>query len=493
MKQLPIPDTKAMRVLLVEANDMAKWVGGSIPFQVHGPPLGLMYLASYAHTVVPRAEIRIVESSLDCPTDNEFVKIVEEFRPDFIGIRSILFFLEELQRIAALGRRHSEATIVAGGPIVHALRDRLFSQVPELDIAVKGEGEHTFGQILAGMPPSGLRGVLYRDGGATVENQDAVEIEDIDGLPFPAYDLIDLDLYERQLSYAYNHRRQGVLLTSRGCPYSCTFCFKHWQKVRLRSAANLFQEIEQLYCVHNVRDFYIVDDIFNISLKRALTIFDTIIDSSLKLRIYFANGLRADMATPEFVDRAIQAGAVWFTYAVESASETIQDLVKKKVDLNKARHIISYTQRQGVAVNISTMFGFPTETKEQAQQTLDWLGQLPKASVLPYHFCLRFFPGCEINRQALAAGWEPHRLESTGRFSYNDLPIGTPTLAKSDMYNILVQYHKRFGLNSRAAVSGSVETLRAAGYSDTEICHMFSVLKRKMVHTVYDLIGEAVR
>jgi radical SAM superfamily enzyme YgiQ (UPF0313 family) len=203
--------------------------------------------------------------------------------------------------------------------------------------------------------------------------------------------------------------------------------------------------------------------------------------------MYFVNGLRADLASEQFVDRAIQAGAVWFTYAVESAAEEIQRLVRKHLDLEKTRHIIAYTQSQNVAVNISTMYGFPTETREMAQRTLDWLGELPKPSLLPYHFCLRFFPGCEINQQAIEAGWDPERMGMTSRFSYNDMAMGTPTLSKHEMNEIQIEYHRRFGMSNPTAVAGAVRTLRGIGYDDTEIVHMYSVLKRKMIRSVDEL------
>jgi len=484
---MPSRSRSVSRVLLVEANNMSKWVGSTIPYEVHIPPLGLMYLAAAARQAHPGIEFRIVESSLPYLSSERLAELLEEFQPDIVGIRSIAFFLEEMQRIAAAVGAWGGALLVAGGPIVQAFKARLFEEVPELDLAVKGEGERVFRDLLAGTPPERLSGVLYRANGAVAESADSPEIRDIDGLPFPAYDLIDLDLYARQLSYSYNHRRQGILLTGRGCVYHCTYCFTHWRSARLRSAASVFAEIEYLHTRHGICDFYIVDDIFNVNVKRALEIFDRILAAGFRLRLYFVNGLRADLATREFVDRAIEAGAIWFTYAVESGDRDIQRYIRKNLDLDKTRDIVAYTQRQRVVVNISTMFGFPTETPAQAQRTLDYLGELPKPSLLPYHFCLRFFPGCEVNQQAIDAGWAPDRLEATSRFSYNDLPMGTPTLPRPEMYRVLLEYHDRFGLSNPAAVDTSVRTLEAVGYREDEITHMYSVLKRKIVRNTDEL------
>jgi radical SAM superfamily enzyme YgiQ (UPF0313 family) len=476
------------RILLVECNNMNKWVGTTMPYEMHVPPIGLMYLASSVRAELPGVEVRIVESSLSCPDNEGFLHILREYQPDVVGLRSIAFFLEELQRVAALVRAHSDATLIVGGPIVKAYKQHLFEEAPEVELAVQGEGEQALVELLCGASPGTVAGVLYRDGVRVVENAKRLESAIIDSLPFPAYDLIDIGQYHRQLSYAYNHRRQGVLLTSRGCVYGCTYCFSHWKGIRLRSAANIFQEIIALYDQHGIRDFYIVDDIFNVDEKRSLALFDMIQAAGFKLRMYFVNGLRADIANEKFVDRAIEAGAVWFTYALESATEEIQRLVRKNLNLEKTRRIIAYTQRQNVAVNISTMYGFPTETREMAQRTLDWLGELPKPSLLPYHFCLRFFPGCEINRQAVEAGWDAERMELTSRFSYNDMAMGTPTLSKHEMNEIQIEYHRRFGMSNPAAIDAAVRTLRSIGYDDTEIVHMYSVLMRKMIRDVNELL-----
>jgi hypothetical protein len=136
------------------------------------------------------------------------------------------------------------------------------------------------------------------------------------------------------------------------------------------------------------------------------------------------------------------------------------------------------------------MYGFPGETREQAQQTLDFLGRLPKPSVMPYHFCLRFFPGCEIREQALAAGWSAERLDMSVECCYHDFPIGTPTLSRADMTGIVVDYHRRFGLNNPAACREAVNTLRAIGYADEEVLHLYSVLTRTPVTDLRMLVEE---
>lgn len=469
------------RVLLVEANDMPSWVGGEIPFEVHIPPIGLMYLASHIRASGKPLQIRIVETSLDCRTDEAYARILKEFRPHIVGIRSITFFLEEFQRVTRLTKMHSCSLIVAGGPIVQAHRKELFLLAPEIDIAVKGEGENSFAEIVSGRNAAEIKGIIFRQNGIICENDGVGAAGDLDSIPIPAYDLIDIDLYSNQLSYAYNHRRQGILVTSRGCLYSCTFCFKNTASFRLRSAESICREIRHLYDRHDIRDFYIVDDLFNVHPQRAISIFNRIREDGLNLRLYFSNGLRADLVSREFIDTAVRAGAIWFTYAIESANGEIQTLINKNLDLQKARAAIEYTQSLDVAVNISTMFGFPTETMAMAMETLEWLGTLPKPSLLPYHFCLRCFPGCRIAEQALEAGWSPELIEWGPRMSYNDPPLGTPSLTRSEMYRILIEYHERFGLRNRQAIREAVRVLRSVGYSEKEIAHMYSVLMHKII------------
>jgi anaerobic magnesium-protoporphyrin IX monomethyl ester cyclase len=479
--------SKCRRVLLIEANDQRRWVGGLVTPEVHIPPVGLMYVASSARLHNPDVHIEILETSLDGRSDEDLVTKLLEYRPDVVGIRSISLFEDELKRVAGLARSVLDVPIVAGGPIATARRGAVLKAIPAIDLLVVGEGELTFSRLLSGTATNGL---VLRDGDQIIDLGDGDVVDNLDELPFPDYSLVDLGRYEEHLSYAYNHRRQGVLLTSRGCPFLCTYCNTFAGKTaRLRSAENVVAEMDKMWRDHAIEDFYVVDDIFNMDRKRTEAVFRMIIGLGRNWRLYFVNGLRADIMTRELVDLMADAGTVWVTYAVESGSPRIQKLVKKNMRLEKAAEIINYSQDRGLVVNVNTMYGFPTETGAEAQQTIDYLARLNMPSLLPYHFCLRGYDGCEIVDQAAEAGWDTSAFLADGALSYHDMPRGTATFPKSEMMNHIVDYHKRFGMHNKQHLRRSIDVLKENGYTDCDLVDMYSVLQNRPFQNVDEIVA----
>jgi anaerobic magnesium-protoporphyrin IX monomethyl ester cyclase len=477
------------RLLLIDANDQRRWVGGRVVPEVHIPPVGLMYVASSVRKDHPDIEIRILETSLDARSDEEFVAKLLDYRPDVVGIRSISLFEDELKRVADLTRSVLDVPIIAGGPIATARRSALLKAIPSVDLLVVGEGELTMSRLLSG---TAVNGLVMRQGDNTVDSGDGDIVDNLDELPNPDYSLVDLGRYEKHLSYAYNHRRQGVLLTSRGCPFLCTYCNTFAGKTaRLRSAEHVVAEMEAMSRQHAIQDFYVVDDIFNINRKRTEEIFRMIIRLGQDWRLYFVNGLRADIMTRELVDLMADAGTVWVTYAIESGSQRIQKLVKKNMHLKRATEIINYTQDHGLVVNVNTMYGFPTETTAEAQQTLDYIEQLHMPSLLPYHFCLRGYDGCEIVGQAEDAGWDASAFLADSTLSYHDMPTGTATFPRGDMMDHVIEYHTRFGMQNKQHLSRSIDVLRKNGYTDHDLVDMYSVLQNRPFHLVEEILGGA--
>jgi len=479
--------SKCRRVLLIEANDQRRWVGSLVGPEVHIPPVGLMYVASSARRHNPDVQIEILETSLDGRSDEALAAKLLDYRPDVVGIRSISLFEDELKRVAELTRSVLDIPIVAGGPIATARRGAVLQAIPAIDLLVVGEGELAFSRLLSGTATNGL---VFRHGSKIVDLGDSDIVDNLDELPFPDYSLVDLGRYQEHLSYAYNHRRQGVLLTSRGCPFLCTYCNTFAGKTaRLRSAENVVAEMEQMSREHAIDDFYVVDDIFNMDRKRTAAIFRKIIDLGKDWHLYFVNGLRADIMTRELVDLMADAGTAWVTYAVESGSPRIQKLVKKDMRLAKAAEIINYSQDRGMVVNVNTMYGFPTETPADAQLTLDYLAQLHMPSLLPYHFCLRGYDGCEIVDQAAEAGWDTTAFLADGTLSYHDMPRGTSTFPKGEMMHHLIDYHSRFGMRNHQHMIRSVEVLRENGYSDCDLVDMYSVLQNHAFRDVEEIVA----
>lgn len=479
------------RLLLLEANDDTRWVGSRVGPKVHVLPIALLGLAAYAQSVAPDTQVRVVETSLFTPDDESLARIIREFSPTWIGIRSISLFVEEVRRVVAVAQGCSDAPVILGGPIATALKDRVFDQIPDLRYAAIQEGEPVLAALLGGVPLHQVPGVYTQTTTGIVGNPPALPPRDLDRLPQPDYQLVDLDMYAKQLSYAYNQRRQGVLVTSRGCPYSCTYCFQISETpVRLQTAARVVADIRQMIERHEIHDFYVVNDVFNLNRKRALAVFEMLADAKLSARLYFVNGLRVDLCDETFVEAMVKAGTVWVTYAIESAHPRIQSMIRKKLDLDHARRIINFSQRQGIVVNVNTMFGFPTELPQEAQTTLDYLGTLDHPSLLPYHFNLRGYPGCEIVDQAERAGWNRDSFLATGFSSYGDLPVRSPTFSRHAMMEHLLQFHERFGLSNREHLRFSVDTLRRIGYSDHEVCDMYTVLLNRKIARPPDLFVE---
>ncbi len=488
----------ARRVLLVDVNDQRRWIGGHVSSpEVHIPPVALMMLATVLRAARPDVEVVIRESSLDAPDDAAFAAMLDEIRPDVVGLRSISFFFEEFVHVARLVRAwNREVPVIVGGPLVESLKRGVLDRCPDVDIAASCEGEFVLPELLGGAPLSGVRGLVWRDDdGAVVENAARPLVQDLDSLPYADYSLIDLARYERQLSYAYNHRRQGVLYTSRGCIFECSFCFQpSGLGARYRSAANVFGEIRGLHDRHGVRDFYVIDDIFNVKRRRAMDVFRAVIEARLDVRFYFVNGLRADLMDEEHIDLMVEAGTVWVTYAVESGNADIRKLIRKDMNMPRAEAAIRRTQRAGIVVNINTMFGFPTETRAMADETLEWMAtRVDKPSLLPYHFGLKGYEGCDIVDQAADAGWDVPAFLAEANKAYNHVPAGTPTFPRRDMIEHMIDYHERFGMGNAARLRDAVATLRRVGYTDRDVTDMYSILLNRIVAGVDDVVPSAAR
>lgn len=372
------------------------------------PPMGIMSIAAWLRKRIPGLEIQLINQREDnCPAD-EIARRIIAFRPDIVGLSALTNSALAMARVAELvGSACPRATIMIGGPHAAAAGGRAALETIPAAAAVEGEGEISAELIVRAHMSGGdfgsIPGLAWRRGsGEIVQNPGEVPVvEDMDDIPFPAYDLIDLPKYWKLESMGVAAPgRYAVLSTSRGCPYDCNWCHKiSGRKYRAQSAARVAEDMERLNRDFGALCFEIVDDVFNLNAARAIEFSDLVLRKNLRINFGFPNGIRTDILTEEVAGALVAAGMNSASYALESGSPRIQKLCGKRLDLAGFMRGVEICARHKVYGRGFAMMGHPTETKEEMEMTARILCDSP------LHLCLVFtvtpFPGTELYRIAM--------------------------------------------------------------------------------------------
>jgi len=377
----------------------------------HVHPLGIMMIAAQAREA-GYPDVHLLDMKVEDWTPERCCEELERLRPDVVGLSAMTYEAGCMHALARLIKARLPGTVVVGGgphPSV-AAGDVLADEA--LDFVVRGEGELTFAELLDGIAAdradwTGCEGLSWRRGSEVVHEPDRPAPNDLDAMPFPAWDLIQHEKYHKvpRGGVIYAHKEFATMFSSRACPWRCTYCHNSYgKKFRERSGENVLEEMELLVTKYGVKEFVFMDDIFNLRRERAATIAQGIIDRGWKVRLTFPNGFRGDILDEELVVLLKQAGMYRCMVAVESASPRIQKVMKKRLKIEKVRHIVDFIARQGVMVHGAFMLGFPTETEEEMRATIDW------AANSSFHTAAFFrvipFKGTELFEQVEHAGFE---------------------------------------------------------------------------------------
>ena len=267
------------------------------------------------------------------------------------------------------------------------------------------------------------------------------QILELDTLPIPDRTLVDYERYHKHIGLGAA-RNSITIQATRGCPYNCAFCHKIWPKKHVvRSAENIFKEIEIYYNV-GTRRFVFIDDIFNLDMKNSSRLLNMIVESNMKVMLYFPNGLRGDILTKEYIDLMVKAGMVNLSLALETASPRLQKLVGKNMNLDKLRDNIRYIleKHPHVIVELESIHGFPTESEEEAIMTLSFIKEL-KWLHFPYVHLLKIYPNTDMARLAEENGISRELIEKCVNLAYHEfsdtLPFSKSFTSeyKADFYN----------------------------------------------------------
>lgn len=346
------------------------------------PPLGLMYLDSAIRKEFEKHyNIKIVDMNLNRMSAKELRQVVSEFSPDILGCSTCSNEDKCMHEVANMIKEFKkDCKVIVGGPHATIYYDDILKN-RNIDVAIIGEGERTIIELLRAFEDkvdiSRIPGIAFPQDGRIVFTGPPLPIRDLDNLPFPAWDSIDIDTYSRKnaipMTGVLASKRYMSIFTSRGCPYGCIYCHSIFGKeFRKRSAENVFQEIKELHDKYGIDEIQIFDDIFNLDILRAKKICDLIINSKIKIKLAFPNALRGDIMDEDLILKLKQAGTYFIVYALETASPRLQKLINKNINIERLKEAINFSSRLGMITGCCFMLGFPTETMEEIRQTIEF-------------------------------------------------------------------------------------------------------------------------
>jgi len=414
------------------------------------PPLGLGYLATAL-----RREGHDV-AILDCVNKRFTFEMLENYisRNNFelIGITVYSAALKQVKRSLEIIKKVKPETItIVGGPHPSAAPIHTLSFLKEADFAFRGEGEIGFPLFVKYLENrqkdrfKDVPGLVWREGEKIVFNEPIFH-QNIDDFDFPAWDLIRPDEYGQPGSIV--PKGWAYIITSRGCPYSCTFCSAHiiaGRKMRYRSIENVIQEIKSLYSRYGIRKFSILDENFTLNRLRAKEFCQKILNEDVKFEFMLPNGVRLDTLTEDLLKLMKRAGfSKRNAVGIESGSERILKMMKKNLTKEKVREKIELMNRMEFQPIGYFILGFPTETREEMQETIDFAMSLKlyRAAFTP----LIPLPGTEIfdtlvKNNELPADFDFSKL-STDKINYAPKGISKEELDRIRRKAIL-KFHMR--------------------------------------------------
>ena len=389
---------------------------------INPPPLFQMYAASVARK-------RGFEVALwDAPVlDMSFEGLVDEitlFSPHIIVQNTSTASFEHDVKLAELLKQKGDRVLVMVGPHVTALAHGVMEEIPQVDIIALGEYDETIADIASNLEDlTKVKGILFRTGREVVETEARELIDDLDSLPYPAWDLVEIDRYWESM-FPKTKRPVATVMSSRGCNYRCSFClypqvlFQH--KLRLRDLNRVIDEMEWLKREFGAGFFYFEDDNFTASWKRVEKFCQLLLEKGLN--ITWGCLSRTDKVTEERIRLMKESGCFLIKYGVESGVQTTLDAIDKRKVLEDVVHAFSVTKKGGIMTHATVMVGTPYETRETIRETRRFVRKLGPDSV-QFSICTplpgtKFWEECVGNRWLSYDRWEDFDGVAGGALNY---------------------------------------------------------------------------
>lgn len=348
------------------------WYKEKLAYSNSMPPLGILYLASYLQK--HDYTVKIIDFAVEGTSIRDFRKILSKARPKIIGMTTYNeSWLAQGEICKLIKNELPDAKIIAGGAFASFCYDHVLKE-SQTDYVLKGEGEYSFLQLCDLVIKNDLEidinkipGLYRKEKEEIISNPAAIRIRDLDSLPFPNRDLVDLSKYVMPYTIA----------TTRGCPGECIFCSSKafWgKKVIMRSAENVYDEVMYLNNKYNTNIFYITDDTFTASKKRCLDFCQMLKESGKNFT--WGCESRADVIDENFLEVLYYAGCRKIQFGLESGDNDILKKLKKDVTIEEIENAVKCAYKFGMHIQLSYIIGHAFDTEETVEKTLAFAQEL---------------------------------------------------------------------------------------------------------------------
>ena len=367
-----------MRVTLVHPAGF-NFVPGQPDFSVLAnrmPPIGIMQLASWLDKHGHETALHDCLRPYAPKTIAENAEIVLATEPEMVGFSATTSgFMDAIEIATYIRERRPEIKIVFGNVHVSSLGAPILEEFPEIDYLVIGEGEGALLNLADGKPLNEIGNLIYRDEqGKIVVNPRRDRILDLDELPFPAYEKLAGFPHAYHLPlFAYEKRYGATMITSRGCPYTCSFCdrtvFERLYKTN--SAQYTYDHMKYLRDNFGVYHINMYDDLFTAKKQRVMDLCDLLIENPLGVQWNCA--IRTGHTSDEMLAKLKQAGVLMVSMGIESADPAMMERHKAGVTLEAVRDTVRQIHAAGMRAKGLFIFGMPGETPETVKTTSDFI------------------------------------------------------------------------------------------------------------------------
>lgn len=375
-----------MKILMIELS--SEKAGGSVPF-------GLLYAASSAYR--SGHDVRIIDMVKDDLTYVDVKKLIDDFSPGLIGMGGITSCYKNCKDlIGNIKRDFSHIPVVVGG-VITSVADLLLDRAGA-DYVVHGEGEISFPNLIntleCGQDPSAVKGISFLRDGVVQKTEEQPQISNMDDILIPEFSLLNMSNYldpiDKWIEWYFKYepleykdvaeklagkKYMFPIITARGCTHKCIFCYRHQRGLRQHSVEYVVSMIKLLHDRYGVDLFQINDELTTANKNWVLNFCDCLMEETLGVHIIVLSS-RVDNVDEEILVRLKDAGCLMINYGYETGSPTILKEIRKKVTREQALKAGLLTKKVGIKNIPEIIIGFPSETEETVEETIDFLKQL---------------------------------------------------------------------------------------------------------------------